>query len=67
MDDAGPPKLILATDAVRYVELKFGIKVSRQTIHNWHKTGVNHRKLKAFKRGGRYFTTYRWLDEFLAE
>ena len=62
-----PPALLSFAKAAQYVKVKFGITPSRQTVWNWYKTGINQRKLRGVKIGGRYFTTARWLSEFLAQ
>ena len=60
-----PPTPLTFRKAAQYIGTKFGVTVSRQTVWNWAKTGINQKKLRSIKIGSRYFTTARWVSEFL--
>lgn len=41
------------------------LDVSYATVHKWVTTGVQGRKLKAYRKGGRWYTSATAIDEFL--
>jgi len=60
-----PPKRIKLSEVPSYVDEKYDIEVSRQTVYNWAKTGIHGIRLKTVKKAGRLLTTAGWVDEFV--
>jgi hypothetical protein len=61
-----PPKRIKISEVTKHIRCKYNVDgVTRQTVYNWIKTGVQGTKLKITQVGNRKFTTKEWVDDFL--
>lgn len=64
--DIPPPKLIKISEVPRYIRIKYGPDVTRQTVYNWARLGVKGTKLKTMKVGSFIRTTKGYVDAFLS-
>lgn len=60
-----PLTLIKLSEVPAYVEARYGLTVSRQTVYNWAQGGKRGTKLRTVKRAGVSATTKGWVDEFI--
>jgi len=60
-----PPKLLKINDAPAYIERKYGVEVTRQTMYNWIRRGVRGEKLRSTRKVNKLYTTEGWIDDFV--
>lgn len=60
-----PPMPLRFAKAVKYLKDAHNLTITRQTLHNWSKTGVGGVTLKTVRLGHGFYTTKNDLDAFV--